>query len=305
MIELSKYEQERCTDKYKQEIGKLYDELLSLMKSNRIICALGNQMEEMGSTQNRQKARDFLYRFTNAELFLPDQINSMQLDVGYDAYDNNHKNIMFRSKDIFESVDCCANMSIQVHVSTIYKQKTVERIKESKKLLADDLNELKNSNKISWIYEEQLNSELKADWNVFIYNLEHYCDSTKTYSIFLDELATIYKRVGVNRLNASYEEKLEAVRSHCEFLLSEYHHQLPYIWIKSVLFTHLIQRPNKIKSSDNLDITWASAYLPFVDYAVTDKTFCTLLKSSGLAEKYNTKVYDISTLSLLLSEIKE
>ncbi len=79
--------------------------------------------------------------------------------------------------------------------------------------------------------------------------------------------------------------------------------ELEGLSIRSVLFAKLIQRPNKVKPSDNLDITWASAYLPFVDYAVTDKAFCDLLKSSGLANQYNTKIYDMISLPLLLNEL--
>ena len=138
-----------------------------------------------------------------------------------------------------------------------------------------------------------------------MHKLEHCRDSIKTYSDFLDELATIYKCTGINVLEANHEEKLNSAKSYCEFLLSKYHHELPYVYIRSVLFAKLIQRPNKVKPSDNLDITWASAYLPFVDYAVTDKAFCDLLESSGLAKQYNTKVYSVNSLSLLLNELNK
>ena len=65
-----------------------------------------------------------------------------------------------------------------------------------------------------------------------------------------------------------------------------------------------MQRSNKIVRGDNLDITWAAAYLPFVDYAVTDHAFCELLYSSGLAELYGVKVYSLKTLKTLLDNLK-
>lgn len=304
MIELSKYDQGHCTDKHKLELGELYDKLLALMKSNQIICALGNQMEEMGSAKDREKARNFLYRFTNLELFSPNEINSMQLDAGYRAFAKDDQNIRFNTRDICEAGECYSNSSIKIHVPIIYKEDKIQRLKEAKKHLATDLNDLKNSSRISRNYEEQLAAELKSDFTVFIYNLEHGNESIESLSRFLDECVVIYKRVGIDISNTSYEGWLEAIRSHCEFLLSEHHHKLPYIWIRSVLFAKLMQRPNKVRPSDNLDITWASAYLPFIDYAVTDIAFCDLLKSSGLAEQYDTKVYDVKTLSLLLNELE-
>ena len=78
---------------------------------------------------------------------------------------------------------------------------------------------------------------------------------------------------------------------------------MPYIWVGSVLFSHIMQRANKVKQGDNLDIKWASAYLPFVDYAVTDNNFCDLLNQSGLSEQYGTKVFCFKTLDELLKNL--
>lgn len=49
-----------------------------------------------------------------------------------------------------------------------------------------------------------------------------------------------------------------------------------------------------------MDTVWAAAYLPFVDYFVTDNGFCRLLNDSGLAEKYGAKVYSLKSIDLLL-----
>ncbi|MCR4719212.1 MAG: hypothetical protein K5768_06240 [Firmicutes bacterium] len=128
-------------------------------------------------------------------------------------------------------------------------------------------------------------------------------DSPKTITK-MDMLISICKRVGVNIIGASYEKILEAIKIYQEFLLSAYHHNLPYKQIESVLFTNILQRPNMIIDSDVLDIKWASVYLPFIDYAVTDKSFCNLLQASGLADRYGTKVYSFNTLNDLLNELE-
>ena len=121
--------------------------------------------------------------------------------------------------------------------------------------------------------------------------------------ITLDALKIIYRRVGIDTYNSSDGDKLKAVDSHNKFLISPYHHKLPRVWIRSVLFAHLMQRQNKIIPSDNLDIMWASAYLPFVDYVVTDSAFCNLLNQSGLADQYGTQVYCFKTLDGLLKAL--
>ena len=83
-----------------------------------------------------------------------------------------------------------------------------------------------------------------------------------------------------------------------------YHDLLPYIWIRASLWAHLMQRPNRIVRGDNLDVQWAAAYLPFVNFAITDGAFCKLLQESGLADLYGTKVYSLRTLNTLIDDLK-
>ena len=52
-----------------------------------------------------------------------------------------------------------------------------------------------------------------------------------------------------------------------------------------------------------MDIKWAAAYLPFIDYAITDSAFCNLLNTSGIAQLYNTKVYSVRTLQDFMSDV--
>ena len=305
LIEFSKYENGNCDNAYKNEIGELYNTLVSLMKSNRIICVLGNQMEEMGSTINRRKARDFLYRFTNAIFLEPFEIEKIQIHQGYNAFIKAKAEFSFNTKTIFEKPHYLKNSSIQINIPTIYKQERAQKIKEIKGILADDLNKMKNSGKISTDYEKQLAAELKADFEVFRYSLEHYSDSIEAYEQNLYNLGKIYELVGTDVSSADNEERKKSVEIYCHFLLSECHHTLPYVWIRSVLFVHLMQRSNKIIHSDNWDIIWASAYLPFVDYVVTDDKFNNLLSDSGLLTHYNTKSYSMKNLKHLLNELKK
>lgn len=197
------------------------------------------------------------------------------------------------------------NSSIQINIPTIYKQERAQKIKEIKYMLADDLNEMKNDGKISSDYEKQLSVELKADFEVFRYNLEHYNDSIEAYEQNQYNLGKIYEITGIDLSIADNEERKRAVEIYCNFLLSECHHALPYVLIRSVLFVLLMQQPNKIIHSDNWDIIWASSYLPFVDYVVTDNKFNELLNRSGLLTQYNTKSYSMKTLKELINDLQK
>jgi hypothetical protein len=121
--------------------------------------------------------------------------------------------------------------------------------------------------------------------------------------LYFDTLRIVCKRTGLP-LTASDQERLRAVDNHNRFLLSSYHHKLPYKHIEAVLWATRMQRSDKIKNGDNLDTIWAAAYLPFVHYAVTDNAFCALLQNSGLAEHYGTKVFSHKSLKGLLEELK-
>lgn len=169
--------------------------------------------------------------------------------------------------------------------------------------MAFSLNDVKKSGRISKDYEKQLDVELRADFIVHLHRLEHCNDSIKDFERYIDHKGKICELIEVDFSNWNNEDYKKAVEIYGHFLLSECHHALPNVWIRSVLFTHLMQRSNNIIHSDDLDITWASAYLPFVDYAVTDIKFSNLLNNSGLSKKYNTKVYNMKTLKDLLNEL--
>lgn len=150
--------------------------------------------------------------------------------------------------------------------------------------------------------EDQLKAELEADFISFVNNIKNGMSSETAYGWFVEELDRFYRVTGCTS-DTTVEQFAQEIANYSRFLLSPYHDVLPYIWIRARLWTHLMQRPNRIKESDNLDIQWASAYLPYVDYAVTDKDFCKSLKETGLAEQYQVKVYSLDLLKDLIEEL--
>lgn len=302
MIELSRHEKGICTDAYRQEIGELYDVLTLLMRNRKVHCVLGNQLQEMGISKGRAPSRDFLFGFTNLELQHPYLIEKAQLDLGYRAY-TEHCPLLELDIGMITGHDPQPDSQFIIRVAPVYKQEKLQKEKEAKLSTVAKLNDMKQNGHIEKDYATQLETEYKADFQVFLHTLEHANDSIESLSLYFDTLRLVYKRAGIP-LTASDQERLCAVDTHNHFLLSSYHHKLPYKHIEAVLWATRMQRSDKIKNGDNLDTIWAAAYLPFVHYTVTDNAFCALLQSTGLAEHYGTKVFSHKSLKGLLEELK-
>jgi hypothetical protein len=303
LIELAKYEKGCCTDAHSNLIGELYNKVSLMMQTRKIMCPLGNQFEEMGAVAHRRDARYFLYRFLNSAMQSPSHVLEFQLTKGYRAFANNCMDIQFNSCDFFEHDTDFMDVSASGRSSTIYSGDELRQIREEKHKLVTTLNDMKNSGQNAKNYHDQLERELQAELQVLQYTLQHSFDSLPSFIESLDTLYVICQRVGFNMYTASLDDVIKAIRNYKDFLLSPYHQKMPYIWVGSVLFSHIMQRANKVKQGDNLDIKWASAYLPFVDYAVTDNNFCDLLNQSGLSEQYGTKVFCFKTLDELLKNL--
>lgn len=302
MIELSRHKKGTCKGAYRQEIGELYDILTDLMQHRKIHCVLGNQLQEMGISKGRAPSRNFLFGFTNLELQHPHLIEKAQLDLGYRAYAEHCPSLELDVGMVIEH-DPQPDSQFIIRVAPVYKQEKLQKEKETKLNTVTKLNDMKESGRIEKDYATQLETEYRADLQVFLHILEHANDSVESLSLYFDTLRVVYKRVGIPS-TASDQERLCAVDNHNHFLLSAYHHKLPYKHIEAVLWASRMQRSNKIQDGDNLDTIWAAAYLPFVHYAVTDNAFCALLESSGLADHYGTKVFSHKTLRVLLEELK-
>ena len=302
MIELLRYENGVCKSEYYKEIEELYDILAKLIGKKKILCPLGHQLIEMGISEKREKARNFLYSFTNAQLQEPEIIEKEELDFGYQAYCNEQPTMVFDAEFVIEK-DKNPASQFNVHVTPIYKKTKLERLKAEKKNTVNLLNAVKKSQKIAANLEQQLALELQADFQVFKFILEHAFDSEEALIVFFDSIRNILSRVGCE-VNVFNPDCISAVEKHNGFLLSCYHHRLPYVWIQSVLWAHRMQQGKKIEDGDRLDTVWAAAYLPFIDYALTDINFCDLLQSTGLSKQYNVQVYSVKTLCKFISKLK-
>ena len=302
MLELAKHERGSCAGAHKQEIGELYDMLTALTRENRILCPLGNQMQEMGMTAKRKTARLFLYRFTNCELLHPDLIFTAQMQAGYRAFYNTEASINLGIHTAFEQNKYPGSQFV-IHADPVYSPEKAKELREEKHHIEAVLNAMKANGEIKANFTEQLRAELESEYISFLSALAEPMASEKACMRYMEEIGKFHRITGFSPTTEA-EQHINHLASYTEFLISPYHDVLPYIWIRANLWSHLMHREKAVLHSDNLDIQWAAAYLPFIDYAVTDNACCQLLQDSGMAELYGTKVYSFKTLASLLTELE-
>lgn len=301
LIEFSRLQNEKCTSSYKRELETTFALLKDKMQKKEVLCPLGNQLVEMGVSNARRPAKDFLYHFTNAELIHPCLIRERELDLGYKAFLSKNEVFCLDAADYFRS-DYFSGTPFIIHVAPVYNPEKLSELCNSKRQTVSILNNMKATGKREKNFNAQLTAELNAGAAVLLQTIDNLKKSENDFCCYLDMIGPINSRVGITPNTGSLEQ-ISRMTQYYSFLRSEYHHEAPYVWIESVLWAHRMQDNKKICDGDNLDTIWAAAYLPFVDYLITDAAFCELLKSSGLADQYGTKVYSMRDLNEFNEEI--
>ena len=302
MIEFARLEKGICSNEHRQDIEELYLVLKHLMNINKIICPVGNQLQEMGMTKSRQSAREFLQHYTNERLYFPETITNFELDNGFEAILKKIDCIYFKTSDFFSKVDIACRR-FKIYGDPFYNKDIIDVEKEIKYNIVRIINERKSKGLIDKDFDSQLVDELNSDLQVLRYVIQNRNKSELEWRRFENILQPIYNRIH-NEKGESNESIDELLESYIQFLQSDYHHKLPAVWIRSNLWASRMQRSNKICVGDNLDTKWAGTYLPILDYAVTDNSFCDLLNTTGMAELYGTKVYSLKNVDVLLKELK-
>jgi len=229
LIELCKYQKGRCTDKHKDDIGSLYEKLVGLMQTNRILCPLGNQIVEIGLTKNRNDTKLFLSRFTNSKLYLPDQIYNAQLDLGYYSYRKKDSRILLQANDIFEYVNC-SKQQCDLYRFSKNSWDIAQQEKIKKREIAITLNNFKKSDILANDFTIQYERELQADYQVLQHILEKIKRVPEMIFDYFDFLMPICMRVGSNNPSEFIFNEKSYV-DYLNFLLSPYQGKLPHIYV--------------------------------------------------------------------------
>ena len=290
VIELFKYSIGHCTDKQKDDIGKLYAVLQQAKEKGSILCPSGNQLQEIGFFERRIECRRFYYSFLSPSFLSPNDIFHLQKRISFEAFKANNKAIILNSIETIENEPFESRFIVDLsekHDTTTAKNYSVQ-----KKQLVESLNKAKEKNYFCQNFDEQLRSELNNDFQLFEKYARGFNQNEELFSMSMSNWAEYHIITG-----DGFPPNPSIVEQYSSFLKSPYHHFLPSVWIQSNLWALYASRPNKFKSGDNLDIRWVSAYLPYVDYAITDNAFCEAIKCLKIDDYYKTQVYSLQTIN--------
>ena len=304
IIEMARYCNGKRASENKEKIGELYRLLCKLIKEYKICCPLGNQLIEMGVSENNTNGIEFVFDFSKNELLKPEEIETLEMDIFYDAYDNNKRCIQMVNTQGYVEEGIIIDLEER---ASLWQKDACKQEREAMRSVAHSLNEAKHNRKIAEDFEKLLRKEQEAYAELFkraILNPPQLENASMDDKLkYLRTMAEFMMRAELTPYSTD-EEKNNKILKYYNFLLSDHHQAIPYRKIESTLWAYRMCKDKKILGSDHLDTVWAAAYLPFVTHAFTDNAFCDLLEESGIAKMYNTKVYSMKTIDKLIEELQ-
>ena len=273
-------------------------ELLSeLLSKKKIVCPIGLQEEEIGSSKMHSVAKEAILEHTNIDFLHPFAVQEEMSNIAYDAFIRKLKTISFPLSSVTKDINEMRE-GLRVHVSPVYDRDKLMKISKKKDETAEKMNQL-SKNHSSKDYPELFNDELKGELMAFDYRLSHCWDSPESFFAVFQEL----KRIELSR-NGSLQGEDNFIEEYRSFLASDYHSVIPYVWIQSVYWAKHRSQNDTYKPSDRNDILWAAAYLPFADLCFTDRVLCHLLNDTALPGQLCTKIFSVKTFGIFLDELK-
>ena len=298
-IEMKRAIDGNCHTIYAGQLIELYNLLIELMRRKLIICPVGSQQDEIGVSKKRQGAEEFLQRFTNAEVLTPYEIKQLQLDTFYSAYKNSNPTIELSYEKVLKEEHSISGLIIRV--VSYSSADVLNEKKESKDRTLELLNELRSSGRSSKVFEEQFSIELTAEQQVINEALRMAKGTPEEIITSINILAPIYSRINSLPSSPDFVETFsEYLRS---FLPSLYLRSIPYIVIASLINAYKLCSNTKLLRSDAQDIDNAAAYLPYVDYFVTDTSLRNTLKRLGIDKLCKTNIYAMRDFSQLILDL--
>lgn len=296
-VEMAKEKAGISKDSHQHEYGQLRELLSELLSKKKIVCPIGLQEEEIGSSKMHSEAKEAILEYTNIDFLHPFAVQEEMANIAYDAFIRQLKTISFPlslvTKDISEICE-----GLRVHVSPVYNRDKLMEISKKKDTTAEKLNQL-SKNHSSKDYPELFNEELKGERIAFDYRLSHCCDSPESLFDFFQEV----KRIKLSR-DGSLQGEDNFMEEYRSFLASDYHSVIPYVWIQSIYWAKHRSQNDTYKPSDRNDILWVAAYLPFTDLCFTDRVLCHLLNDTILPGQLSTKLFSVKTFGIFLDELK-
>lgn len=299
-IEMKRAIDGNCHTLYASQLIELHDLLIELMRRELIICPVGSQQDEIGVSKKRQGVEEFLQRFTNAEILTPYEIKQLQLDAFYNAFKNSIPTIELSSEKVLKEEHSISGLKIRV--ISYSSADVLNAKKESKDRTVELVNELRSSGRASKVFEKQFSIELTAEQQVINEALRMATSTTEDILTSINILAPIFSRIDSFPSSPDFVETFSGYLY--GFLPSLYLTRIPYIIIASSINAYKLCSDTKLLGSDAQDIDNAAAYLPYVDYFVTDTSLRNTIKRLGIDKLCNTNIYAMRDFSQLLLDLR-
>lgn len=301
---------EKIDEQLKKRVNYLYDTIGEVTRRKKLLCPRAEQEEEFELGERlddecRKIQTDLsLGISTNHRIEIEDDL----IRVFMKAYIQNGEIINLSYKDIFsrnpiKELDDRLKDKFIVSVHLPKSKNSIEDIKKSKKIALSNYENARCQNISDGItFEGQLKREFSGTHDGFIKKIRRFNEKVKNqehvdYSEFLGINSII------NYINwwDSYNGKPRGSEGLFQFLLSDYHNQVPSIEIMCNLFAKILTGTTPVRPSDSMDIQQLSCALPFFDIIITDKTMKDHIETLGFHEKYNTQIFALKNFD----EIKQ
>jgi hypothetical protein len=294
-------------EKENPRIKKLFNIVREKVSQGKLICPLGEQEEEI-----EEKVGEVIKQFVDLSLgisFLSnDEIKESQLikaiksysktkDVELTYLDAFHRDPVthLKNKNGFIFSIVIEPTQLEINTRKIIKQKNIEELQSVKDEFYKDKE-----------FASKINDELNGHF-IAISHLIGMYKYKKENDIPLSEVENLQILHMLNRpLSFWNEEQKSGLSGYLDFLKSNDYKQLPYVDINARMVTDLFTSKRKsLEIGDPTDISNLSTLLPYCDYVLTDRDQMNRIKRLGLDKKYDTKVFALSNINDLFSDLEK
>ncbi len=291
---------EKIDEELKERVDYLYDTIRKFTRERKLLCPCAEQEEEFElggrlekecrdvqtalslgiSTNHRVEIEDYLIRVCMKAYIEKTEVMNL-----------NYKDI-FRKNPIKEMDDRLKETFI-VNVHFPKSNTFIEDIKKSKKVALIYYEKARCQNISDGItFEEELKREFNGTHDGFIEKIRRFNEKVKNQELInYNEFLGINSIVDYIKWWDSYRGEPQGFEGLFQFLLSDYHNQVPSIIIMCNLFAKILTETTPVKPGDSMDIQQLSSILPFFDVIITDKTMKYHIETLGFHTKYRTQIF--------------
>jgi hypothetical protein len=289
----------------------IFDCLLNRISDKKLICPNAHQDEEFLTIDRlNEDCYKIVHKLSiGLEFYTPREIRDLQFKRACEGFMKKEKIITLTCTGYFiPQVEETFNSNDKYFVvveKTPFK-KLYKDVVEGDKSVTKQWQVLKNKNLNKYTtpitYEEQLEREFLGELEALktclgaIINKENIPQNFKVYlTYFTHKIKPI-----VDLENIPID--IEGFKNVIKFYKSSYYRTLPIENISCKLNAHLLTSygNKKLKSSDQMDITYLSNYLPVSHLVICDKSMKDSCLKLGFDKEYDVKIFSIKDYKLII-----